>query len=216
MKRKDRNEVLFLLVILILGLAFMYLLYKTWKVFGFWNIVISGLVSFLANYTLGQMVGSRREQEGRVVYNPKEFPKLVVIAVSLLVAYYLYTIVSAEGVARQDYYYGLGYLVILSLLPLMYSLFRLFRDWNDQVILTEKVISYRNNDDRGSINLEDVEEVGKRINDELVLIIDLVKKDGSQKSIPLGNMNFNGKDTLALLQDLGRRGVKVILKGILD
>ena len=125
--KKMKKFILILSVILIicLSLGFCYLIYKTWDVFGFWTIIWTGLVSVISTLFLGNLIGSRVENNGVITYNPKEFPKFLNILVSIAIGYYLYTIISVPTISNYDYIFGMSYLILLTAVPILFVIYKL-------------------------------------------------------------------------------------------
>jgi hypothetical protein len=187
-----------------LGLGLLYLIYLEWQVFGFWNLTWTGLATTLSGVFLGQLIGSRVEIGGMVRYNPKEWPKFINILICVLVGYYLYTIIAVPTVSPSDYKFGMFYLVILSGVPILWAIFKLFRDRNDFVEIDNISIRYRDNQNSGSIELLKI----KSVEGTADLKIDFV--DGSAHEIPLSKMNFNTSDRLSLIKDINARLPKAV------
>ena len=185
----------------ILGVAiltlFAYLIYKTWIVFGFWTLAWTGLVTSLSGAILGQMIGSRKESNGKIMYNPKEWPKFVNIIICVLVGYYLYTIISEPNVDKGDYYFGLTYLILLTGLPTIFAIYKLFRDRNDFVEIDETYISYKDNAKTGKFEISKISKI--------VGAITIHFNDETTHTIALSNMNFNKIDTISLIKDIQSR-----------
>ena len=87
-----------MLFIILFIIGILYLGYKSYVVFGFWNIILSGLLSWFSTFFLAQFIGSRVQKEDVIIYNPKEWPKFLNFLVSLLIAYYLYTILQSKEI----------------------------------------------------------------------------------------------------------------------
>ena len=185
----------------ILGVAiltlFMYLIYKTWIVFGFWTLAWTGLVTSLSGAILGQMIGSRKESNGKIMYNPKEWPKFVNIIICVLVGYYLYTIISEPNVDKGDYYFGLTYLILLTGLPTIFAIYKLFRDRNDFVEIDETYISYKDNKKTGKFEISTISKIEGALT--------IYFNDETTHTIALSNMNFNSIDAIALIKDIQSR-----------
>jgi len=185
----------------ILGVAiltlFAYLIYKTWIVFGFWTLAWTGLVTSLSGAILGQMIGSRKESNGKIMYNPKEWPKFVNIIICVLVGYYLYTIISEPNVDKGDYYFGLTYLILLTGLPTIFAIYKLFRDRNDFVEIDETYISYKDNAKTGKF---EISKISKIVGAKTIHF-----NDETTHTIALSNMNFNKIDTISLIKDIQSR-----------
>jgi len=186
--------VIFVLAIITL---FGYLIYKTWVVFGFWTMVWTGLITTLSGTILGQLVGSRIESAGKIIYNPKEWPKFVNIIICAAVGYYLYTIISAPNIDKSSYYFGLCYLILLSALPIVWAVYKLFRDRNDFVEIDEKFISYKDNMKTGKFEISNISKI------EGALTIHFT--DETTHDIALSNMNFNASDLSSLTKDIQSR-----------
>ena len=185
----------------ILGVAiltlFAYLIYKTWIVFGFWTLAWTGLVTSLSGAILGQMIGSRKESNGKIMYNPKEWPKFVNIIICVLVGYYLYTIISEPNVDSGNYYFGLTYLILLTALPTIYAIYKLFRDRNDFVEIDETYISYKDNKKTGKFEISTISKIEGALT--------IYFNDETTHTIALSNMNFNSIDAIALIKDIQSR-----------
>jgi hypothetical protein len=183
-------------LIILLIISFCYLTYKTWNIFGFWTIVITGIISAVSSTLLGNLVGSRSEKDGVIIYNPKELPKFLNIIVSLSIGYYLYTILNSKILTNYDYMFGMAYLVLLTFTPLVFSLFKLIRDRNDYISISSTTISYKDNKEGETFQISDIKNV------ELSLGIKLTFKDDTTCLIKPNQMNFNGKDLLNAFNDI--------------
>jgi hypothetical protein len=184
-------------IIIAVTLGWLYLLYETWHVFGFWRLLWTGLVSFFATVIFVVIFGAgRKEKDGKVVYNPKEFPKFIGILVSLGIGYYLYTYLEgvrgAEGVSEYDYYFCLWYLILLTALPSLWAIYKLIRDRNDYVEIGADYVAYRDNSRKGKFDLSEI--VGIRGGNHIKSIT-LVFKDKTEHEIKCKQMNFSGMDT---------------------
>lgn len=187
---------------------FGYLIYKTWVVFGFWTLAWTGLVTTLSGTILGQLIGSRIESAGKIIYNPKEWPKFVNIIICALVGYYLYTIISAPNIDEGNYYFGLCYLILLTALPIVWAVYKLFRDRNDFVEIDEKFISYKDNMKAGKFEISKISKI------EGALTIHFT--DETTHNIALSNMNFNSADISSLTKDIQSRLPKIENNDIVD
>jgi len=194
-----KNLLFILGVIIALAILtiFSYLIYKTWVVFGFWTLAWTGLVTTLSGTILGHLVGSRHESAGKIIYNPKEWPKFVHILICVAVGYYLYTIISGPNIDKGNYYFGLSYLVLLTALPIFWAVYKLIRDRNDFVEIDETFISYKDNNKTGKFEISEIRKI------EGGLTIHF--KDETTHEIALKNMNFNLKDASLLIKDLQSR-----------
>ena len=185
-----------------------YLIYKTWIVFGFWTMVWTGVVTTLSGTILGQLIGSRIESAGKIIYNPKEWPKFANIIICGAVGYYLYTIISAPNIDKGSYYFGLCYLILLSALPIFWAVYKLFRDRNDFVEIDGNFISYKDNTTTGKF------EISKICKIEGALTIHFT--DETKHHIALSSMNFNSSDIDSLTKDLQSRLPVIESKDVAD
>ena len=201
MKRVGNALIVIIVLALFIGLS--YLIYKTWIVFGFWTILWTGLASIVAELLFGNLFGSRKESNGTITFNPKEWPKFINITISLGIGYYLYSIISAPTVDENDYLFGLTYLIALTCLPIIWSLYKLIRDRNDFVQIEGQLLSYRDNSDTGQVDLSSVVKISglKDLTLELA--------DQSSLEIKLSQMNFNAADRSALIKEIQLRLPKV-------
>lgn len=200
---KQVGNTLIVIIVLALFIGFSYLIYKTYIVFGFWTIIWTGLASIVAELLFGNLFGSRKESNGTITFNPKEWPKFINIGISLGIGYYLYSIISAPSVDENDYLFGLTYLIALTFLPIIWSLYKLIRDRNDFVQIEGQLLSYRDNSDTGQVNLNSVIKISglKDLTLELA--------DQSSLIIKLSQMNFNAADRSALIKEIQLRLPKV-------
>tara|TARA_B100000768_G_scaffold172605_1_gene181025 strand:+ start:291 stop:986 length:696 start_codon:yes stop_codon:yes gene_type:complete len=201
-KEKASSKIVILIIILSLlaSVGLLYLVYKTWVIFGFWRIAITGLINTLASVIFIQFMGSgKSEKDGVIIYNPKEWPKFLGILVFLGVAYYLYDFISKkEGLLNLEYYYGVGYLSLLSFLPTLYNLFKLIRDRNDYVKINNGILSYKDNRTQEEFKMSDIQSFSKSTKNGIMLTF----KDEKTHLIPIKNMNFNIRDSINLNNDL--------------
>lgn len=200
---KPIRIVLIVLVVLALFIGFSYLIYKTYIVFGFWTIIWTGIASTAADILFGNFIGSRKESNGTITFNPKEWPKFINIAISLGIGYYLYSIISAPTIDENDYLFGLTYLIALTLLPIIWSLYKLIRDRNDYVQIEGQLLSYRDNADTGQVDLNSVVKISGSKD------ITLEFANESSIEIKLSQMNFNAVDRAALINEIQLRLPKV-------
>lgn len=200
MKKLNNTTTIFLSILLILaGIGFVYLIYEIWTLFGFWRLTLTGVIEILASIIFLQFLGSAKsESNGVLIYNPKEWPKLLGIAVFVGVAYYLYDYIEKkDNLSDLEYYYGLSYLIILSLVPTLIFLYKLIRDSRDYVKINNGVLSYKDNRVKEEFNLSDIESCESKNNGVLLNL-----KDKTTHLIPLKQMNFNFKDRLNLISEL--------------
>jgi hypothetical protein len=194
------------LVALIVGIAvalfvgFAFLIYKTWTVFGFWTMTWTGLASFFSGTVLEHIFGSRSETNGRILYNPRELPKFIHIIICGLLGYYLYTRIIVPGLAKSDYYFGLAYLTFQTVLPVVFSIYRLIRDKDDFVAIEGNAISYKDNEKVGRFELSSIASIDTFGSDLTLKFV-----DGTEHKIELSNMNFNVSDVVELTVDLKAR-----------
>ena len=179
-----------------LGIGFCYLIYKTWNIFGFWTLMWTGLLSIISTALLGNLVGSRVENNGVIIYNPKEWPKFLNMLVSLAIGYYLFTIISNPSISSYDYTFGLTYLILLTGIPILIAIFKLIRDRNDFISIDEVFLKYKDNDEIGEFKFTDIANV------ELYKGIKLTFKDDKILTIKTNNMNFNAKDLLSAYNEI--------------
>jgi len=196
---KKFKGVLAVLIVIAIAVTFCYLLYKTWSVFGFWTLIWTGLLTTSTGNALGYFMRSRKEDGNTIMFNPKEWPKFLNILVCVLCGYYLYTIISRDGVSKSDYLFGLFYLIILTALPIVLALYKLIRDRNDFVKIEGNILSFRDNSETGQVDLSKVVEI------EELPDLRLKLSDATVTEIKLTQMNFDAIDRLALLADIKSR-----------
>jgi len=184
-------------IIIILVVAYLYLLWKVWNVFGFWNIIWTGIVASIAS-TIFEFMARARKQDGSVItYNPKEWPKFLAILVSGLLGFYLYNLLDDPTLSSNDQLFGMLYLLVFTALPTSWSLFKIVRDRNDFVRIDETTVSYKDNSRSGTYAIKDIKEVnitGKKLT--------LTLNSEETVTIDLKNMNFNGVDRTSVYVEL--------------
>ena len=108
------------------------------------------------------------------------------------------------GVSSGDYTFGVSYLVSLTLIPVLYSGYKITRDRNDYITINSSSLSYRDNEESGDIKLFDISlaklEGG---------IIKITLRNSSVVIIKLKNMNFNAKDQEAAFAEIAKRISKI-------
>jgi hypothetical protein len=194
-----KKALIFLGVIIAVAIVvfFLYIIFKIWTVFGFWTMVWTGLLSTTSGAILGQLIGSRSESDGKIIYNPKEWPKLVHIIICGLIGYYLYTVIAESNIEQGDFYFGLCYLILLTGFPMIWAVYTLFRDRNDYIEIDENYISYKDNSKKGKFEIAKINKI------EGALTIHF--NDETSYEIPLAQMNFNAKDFDDLKKDIQSR-----------
>ena len=147
------------------------------------------------------LIGARRESsDGVVIFNPKEWPKFLVIVLALLVGYYLFNIIIAlADFNNYDFIFGLLFLILFTLGPVVWAVYKLIRDRNDFVKIEGHLLSYKDNAITGEVDLNTVVKIsGKK---DIKFELD----DQSYVVIKLSEMNFNEADRKALVKEIQLR-----------
>ncbi len=149
------------------------------------------------------LVGARRESNGVVIFNPKEWPKFMVIVLALLIGYYLFNIImSLADFNNYDFIFGVLFLLLFTLGPVIWAIYKLIRDRNDYVKIEGHLLTYKDNALTGEIDLNTVVSIGGKKN----IRFDLV--DQTYVIIKLSEMNFNEADRNALVKEIQLRLTK--------
>jgi hypothetical protein len=188
--------ILLAIISIALLIGFLYLVYKTWEIFGIWNMIWTGVVTFFSALFLAQLIGSREEKDGVITYNPKEWPKFINMLVSLVLGYYLYTVLLSKEVSKFDYGFGIAYLILFTAVPILFAIYKLIRDRNDYISVGQTNLTYRDNSETGDFKFTDI------ANAELVGGIKLTFKDSSTVTIKTAKMNFNANDLISAFNDI--------------
>jgi hypothetical protein len=194
------KKVSFMLLVLVLMVGFLYLVYKTWNVFGFWTLIWTGLVLLIANISLWQLISSRKETNDEIMYNPKEWPKFLSCFISLCIGSYLYSIIDKPAVSKFDFIFGLSYILIFIFIPVWIAGYNLVYNRNDFISISKTSVKYKDNQELGEFqidNIRNVELSGNRI--KLTLMNDEVR------IIKTDQMNFNYKDLRGVVNDIKNR-----------
>lgn len=181
----------------VLGVLFCWLLYKSWVVFGFWTLTWTGIVTFMSSLFLKELKSGRSEKDGIITFNPKELPKLINMGVSILIGWYLYSIANQLDHSTSDYIFGICYILLLVGAPIIWSIYIIIRDRNDFVEINATHISYRDNSERDAFAIAEIETC-----DFIAGEIKIKMKNGDDRLIPLGRMNFNSADKTGLALEL--------------
>lgn len=155
----------------------------------------TGLAAVIEN-----LIGARRESNGVVIFNPKEWPKFLVIVLALLIGYYLFNIIIAlADFNNYDFIFGLLFLILFTLGPVVWAVYKLIRDRNDYVQIDGHLLSFKDNAKTGEIDLNTVVKIsGKK---DIKFELD----DQSYVTIKLSEMNFNEADRKALVKEIQLR-----------
>jgi hypothetical protein len=189
--------ILFMAIIIFLIVAYLYLLWKVWSVFGFWNIIWTGIVAVIASTTFELMARARKQNGSVITYNPKEWPKFLAIIASGLLGFYLYNLLDDPSLSSNDQLFGLLYLLVFTALPSAWSLFKLIRDRNDFVRIDETTVSYKDNSRAGTYAIKDIKKVSSSGKQVLLTL-----RSEETVTIHLKNMNFNGVDRASVYLEL--------------
>ena len=179
-----------------LGLIFLYLLFKIWNIFGFWTLLFTGLLNLISTVFLGHFIGSKSKKQQVIIYNPKEWPKFLNILISLIVGYYLYSVLNLKIISSYDYNFGIAYLLLLTLAPIFFAIYKLIRDRNDFISISATNLKYKDNSETGDFKFADIAEV------ELMEGIKLIFNDCKTFTIKTSQMNFNSKDLINVFNDI--------------
>jgi hypothetical protein len=79
--------------------------------------------------------------------------------VSLLIGYYLYTVVQHLNLSSGDYIFSMAYLLITILTPKLWAAFIPLQDGNDHIQFEGSVLTYRDNSQNRSYNLSQLESI---------------------------------------------------------
>jgi hypothetical protein len=191
------KKMLSVLFVIVLAILFLYLIYKTWDVFGFWRLIWTGLVLIISNILLWQLIGCRKETNDVIVYNPKEWPKLLNSLISLCIGSYLFTIIDDPTVSKFDFIFGLLFILIFILIPVWIAAYNLVYNRKDFISISKTAIKYKDNQKIGDFKTEDIKDVklsGKRI----ILIF----QNDESHFIKTDQMNFNYMDLRGAVSDI--------------
>ena len=149
------------------------------------------------------LIGARRESNGVVIFNPKEWPKFMVIVLALLIGYYLFNIImSLADFNNYDFIFGVLFLLLFTLGPVIWAIYKLIRDRNDYVKIEGHLLTYKDNALTGEIDLNTVVSIGGKKN----IRFDLV--DQTYVIIKLSEINFNEADRNDLVKEIQLRLTK--------
>ena len=119
---------------------FIYLIFRVQSIFGLWTIIWTALLSTLLSKLADVLMGSRKVKENEIIYNPREFPKYISIISSFIIGYYLFTIMNEPTISKINYTYGIVYLWLVTILPPVIAGYKLIRDRNDYVVISDRYI----------------------------------------------------------------------------
>jgi hypothetical protein len=199
---KKLTTIIICLVAIALGV---FVLIRVWHVFGFWTIIWTVALSAFSSKLLNELIVSRKEKDKEIIYNPKEWPKYVSAIVSFGIGYYLYTIISKPETLQTDFTFGMIYLSLTTFLPVGFAIFKITRDRNDYVVISDKTVKYRDNLDLGEFHIEDIKSVESSGGIKLTL------KNGETHIIKTAQMNFNSREKSGAIADIKKKLSKEII-----
>jgi hypothetical protein len=170
-------------------------------ILGFWPIISIFLITTTATVVFNK-VGSRSESEGVITYNPKEWPKFVLILVGACIGYYLYSLLGELKIDEGQANIVWAYITLNSILPVLISTYTLIRDRNDYITITSTHVSYKDNSKAEEINFEDIASVSIEAGIKLNL------KNDSYVLIQTPKMNFTVKDIVGVVADINAKITK--------
>ena len=187
-------------LLLLLIIAFFWTLSKSFDVLGPNRVAICIGIEFLAAIPLLNFVGSGRlVNDNTIIYNPKEWPKFLGIIIYIITGVYLFIVLESKpNISSWDYFYGLFYIILLVLIPIIYNIYRIIRDRNDYVKINNGVLSYQDNNNRNEFIIDSIKDVVYK-NKQLVVEF---KDKSESETIHLKKMNFNIRDTRNLVKDI--------------
>jgi hypothetical protein len=170
-------------------------------ILGFWPIISIFLITTTATIVFNK-VGSRSESEGVITYNPKEWPKFVLILIGACVGYYLYSLLGELKIDEGQASTVWAYITLNSILPVLISIYTLIRDRNDYITITSTHVAYKDNSKAEEINFEDIASVSIEAGIKLNL------KNNSYVLIQTPKMNFTVKDIVGVVADINAKITK--------
>lgn len=186
--------------VLLLGVYF-YLLYEVWTTFGGKAIVISIVIPLLSGLILHQLISSQKKTDSGYIFNPKELPKYLNMLVTLAVGGYLYTVLGTRDISSGKYNFGLIFIALGIILPVLYGIYKLYKNRNDYIEVTDTSLKYYDNnlqaDGRGEVLLSNIQSV-KTTGFLSLMNIELLMKDSSTLLIKTSEMNFSILDLWSL------------------
>ena len=154
----------------------------------------TGLAAAIEN-----LIGARRESDGVVTFNPREWPKFLAILICILAGYYIFKIImSLSDLNNYDFIFGVLFLLICAC-GLVWAVYKLIRDRNDFVKIEGHLLSYKDNAITGEVDLNTVVKISGKKDIKLALA------DNSYVVIKLSEMNFNEADRNALVKEIQLR-----------
>ena len=181
---------------ILFAILYMFMLYLSWDIFGFWTLVSISILSIVSSLYFNHYLGAgfRREEE-RFVINPKEWPKLLNIIIHAIFIYYLQSVIP-ESLTLGRSVFAYAYLA-LEAFQILLSLTVLIRDRNDFVMIANGKMSFRNNSDYQEFETSDMKGAVACMEGVRITFL-----DGKEHIIPTKQMNFGARDVSDLLKEL--------------
>ena len=190
----------FIVPVAILAIVlFGYLVFRVRSIFGPWNIIWTALLSTILSKLADMLMGSRKVKGNEIIYNPIEFPKYISILASLLIGYYLFTVMNEPTISKINFSFGIIYLLLVTILPPTFAAYKLIRDRNDYITISDQYLNYRDNKIFNEFKLEDIKSV------EASDGIKLTFKNNETHIIKVKQMNFNAKDFSRAIIDIKKK-----------
>lgn len=186
--------ILAIVALIVLGC---YVIYEVWHVFGVWAMILSAVVNSVVGTVLTHLIGCKTQTQDGYTFNPKELPKYLAILVAALVGAYLYSRLGNPNLSGYERKFGILWIILVIVLPILFEAYKLFRDRNDYVKIAGGMLSYRDNNDIGEMSLQAVKKAELAGGD-----VKLTLHNGQEHVIKTSQMNFRGRDLVEVVSTI--------------
>ena len=132
---------LYTLILLCIGGLLGYSTWMSFGTFGTARTLICVVISIVTLSLLHTSPITQKTTDSEVVFNAKEYPKLIGVLIILAVCTYLFWFAQKQDLTQTQMIFVYTQISIIGILPTLWLAIRIFRDRNDYIsISTEKLI----------------------------------------------------------------------------
>lgn len=174
-------------------------IYGIGQVHGYFNVFLFVTVSTLLLIITSKFMGSRKQKNGNIVYNPNEFFIISILVFIVLIGLYsCFSIYSKENELGEDITgYSILLVVLFVIVMPIFGLYSYVKNINDKIIIGNSTIIITDNLNSTEFKFEDIQSYQIQ-NSKLVLEI----KETGNTSFDLRDLNLNSRDIKKLELDL--------------
>jgi len=180
-------------------------IYGIGEVHGYLNVTIFIVISILLILVTSRFMGSRREKQDLIIYNPNEFFIIsVLIFITIIGIYSCYIISQSDKISETIAEYAIVTVAIIVVLLPVFVAFSYFRNSFDKITLNKLKFTIIDDGKTAEYSYSDIKSYqlkGSKLSLELI--------DADNKTFDLSELNLNSRDIKKLDVDLQTRIKKI-------